>query len=160
LGYLLGQRRTYYTGETVTLVVRVRNVSKEAVKFQYVPKFFFETPPTVTDGEGKPVTLGGKLAVLGEHGHVDVDLAPGKEAVLMELKLKLKPVGDDGKMSYHAGFEHSLQGIGKVNLQYEHVFHDSSSGKATNDPALSKLGTGKLELEIKSELPPAETEKK
>ena len=149
LGYLPGEHRAYATGETVTLVVRVRNVSKEAVKFQYVPKFFFETPPTVTDGEGKPVASGERLAVLGEHGHVDVDLAPGKEAVLKELKLKLKPVGDDGKMSYKAGFEHSLQGIGKFNLQYEQVLHDSSSGKATNDPALDKLGTGKLELEVK-----------
>jgi hypothetical protein len=148
-GLGLGEHRAYATGETVTLVVRVRNVSKEAVKFHYVPKFFFETPPTVTDGEGKPVMLGGKLAVLGEHPHVDVDLAPGTEIVLKELKLQLKPVGDDGKMSYSAGFEHTLQGIGKFNLQYEQVLHDSSSGKATNDPALSKLGTGKLELEVK-----------
>jgi RNA polymerase sigma factor (sigma-70 family) len=161
LGYLPGQHRTYYTGETVTLVIRVRNVSKEAVKFQYVPKFFFETPPTVTDGEGKPVAVPReKMAVLGEHPHVDVDLAPGKEAVLMELKLKLKPVGDDGKTSYNAGFEHSLQGIGKLKLQYEQVLHDSSSGKATNDSALSKLGTGNLELEIKSAAPSSATEKK
>ena len=47
---------------------------------------------------------------------------------------------------------------GKVGLQYERVIGNSSSGFLNKlDPALSKLGTGKLELEV---LPPDDDEKK
>ena len=53
MGFRPGQKRAYRHGETVTLVVRVRNVGKEEVKFQYLREFFKENPPTVTDGEGK-----------------------------------------------------------------------------------------------------------
>ena len=58
LGYHPGQKRAYSHGETVRLVVRVRNVGKEEVKFQYLRQFFIETPPTVTDADGKPVPPG------------------------------------------------------------------------------------------------------
>ena len=50
LGFPAGQKRAYRHGETVTMVVRVRNVSKEPVKFQYIPKLFVENPHSVTDG--------------------------------------------------------------------------------------------------------------
>ena len=36
LGFRPGEQRAYHHGETVTLVVRVRNVGKETVKFQYL----------------------------------------------------------------------------------------------------------------------------
>src|SRR6266550_2561113 len=42
LGFRPGEHRVYHHGETVTLVVRVRNVSKEEVKFQYLKEFFME----------------------------------------------------------------------------------------------------------------------
>ena len=38
---------------------------------------------------------------------------------------------------------------GKFSLQYERVLGNSSSGQIKLDPALSKLATGKLELEVK-----------
>src|SRR5262249_188611 len=57
VGFPAGQKRAYSHGETVTLVVRIRNVGKEEVTFQYVPAFFKENPATVTDAEGKPVLL-------------------------------------------------------------------------------------------------------
>jgi hypothetical protein len=41
-----------------------------------------------------------------------------------------------------------------VSFQYERVFGNSSAGSIKLDPALSKLGTGKLEVEIKP-APPA-----
>jgi hypothetical protein len=47
----------YRHGEAVTLVVRVRNVGKEAVEFKHIWAFFFENPPTITDADGKPVQL-------------------------------------------------------------------------------------------------------
>jgi hypothetical protein len=48
-------------------------------------------------------------------------------------------------------------GAGKVVVQYERVLGDTGSGRISLDPTLSKLGTGKLELEIK---PAALTETK
>ena len=37
---------------------------------------------------------------------------------------------------------------GKVSVQYERVFGDTSAGQINLDPALRNLTTGKLELEI------------
>ena len=133
LGYLPGQHRTYHIGETVTLVVRVRNVSKEAVKFQYIPKFFVENAPTVTDGEGKQVHFPyGVIELTEGHSKVDVNLAPGKEIKLGEVKLLTTSLGS-----------------GKFTLQYDPVFQNTWGAKITLDSALSKLATGKLELEVK-----------
>jgi hypothetical protein len=143
LGYLPGQHRAYHTGETVTLVVRVRNVGKKEVKFEYLRQFFIETPPAATDGAGKPVPLG-QVTAFGIHLPVKVNLAPGKEIEIYELKLKLTPA----------------YGTGKLQIQYGRVLGNTSSGTITLDPALSKLATGMLELDIKSEPPPAATEKK
>ena len=41
LGYRPGEKRVYRHGETVKLVVRVRNVGKEEVKFSVLPQEFF-----------------------------------------------------------------------------------------------------------------------
>jgi RNA polymerase sigma factor (sigma-70 family) len=155
LGYLPGQHRTYQIGETVTLVVRVRNVRKEAVKVQYLRNFFMEKPPTVTDGEGKPVPFAyGVFDLAAAHLPVDVNLAPGKEIELYELKLDLRPASESGKAMIS-----TLYGTGKFQIQYERVLGNSSAGQIKLDSALSKLATGKLELEIKAEPPAADDEK-
>jgi RNA polymerase sigma factor (sigma-70 family) len=165
LGFLPGQKRAYSHGEKVTLVVRVRNVGKEEVTFQYLSEFFMEKPPAVTDAAGKPVpqasiNIGG-LAHLPK----EVKLAPGKKVELAELKLELRPAIEGLlprgpyriKQSGNDRFS-TLYGTGKVSLQYEQVFGTSSAGRPKNAPALSRLATGKLELEIKSDPPPAATE--
>jgi RNA polymerase sigma factor (sigma-70 family) len=146
LGFKPGDKRVYHHGETATLALRVRNVSKEDVKFQYLEEFFMEKPPTVTGGEGKGVRLGG-VDLFGPLVHipVDVNLAPGKEMELHDLKLKLEPAsGDVTEVSPEA-----LRGKGKFQIQYEQVFGNSSAGGIEVDPTLSKLATGKLELEVK-----------
>jgi hypothetical protein len=162
LGYYPGQKRAYTLGEMAKLVVRVRNVGKEEVKFQYLREFFIESPPTVTDGEGKPAFPAG-LFPLGQHHHGprEVNLAAGKEIELYELKLELKPASESVKDSLRSDLPRfsTLYGTGKFQIQYERVFGMSSGGQFKLDPILGKLATGKLELEIKSE-PPAENEKK
>ena len=45
------------TARRSTLVVRVRNVGKEAVEFKHIWAFFVENPPTITDADGKIVKL-------------------------------------------------------------------------------------------------------
>jgi RNA polymerase sigma factor (sigma-70 family) len=155
LSYKPGQKRAYAHGETVTLVVRVRNVGKEEVKFQYLRKYFIEQPPVVTDAAGKPLHPEG-ITTFGFHVPEDVKLAPGKEIELYELKLKLRPPLEGGHQ--RIDFER-LCGTGKFQVQYERVFGDTSSGSITIDPALEKLGTGKLQLEVKPDAP-ADTGKK
>jgi len=156
LGFHPDKNRVYSPGETVKLVVRVRNVGKEAVKFQYFRQFFNETPPAVTDDKGRPVPLG-KRTVLGFHVPIEVNLATGREIELAELKLEPR----SGAQSAHEG-DWSLHGTGKFNVQYERVIGNTSSGFLNKpDPNLSKLATGKLELEIKfkSEPPAAPKQK-
>jgi RNA polymerase sigma factor (sigma-70 family) len=150
LGFRPGEHRAYHHGETVKLVVRVRNVGKEVVKFQYLHQFLKETPPTVMDGKGKLVPQPRYEAGERLHIPVEVNLAPGKEIELNELERELVPTSESGNDRFY-----SLYGTGKVSVQYERVLGNSSSGTITLDPALGKLATGKLELEIKSEPPPA-----
>ena len=145
LGYKAGEKRAYTHGETDTLVVRLRNVGKEAVKFQYLRQFFIETPPTVTTGDGKPIPVPlGQLTAFGIHLPVEVNLAPEKEIELYEWKPRLRSAGDEEMPNIG-----TLYGTGKFQVQYERVFGNSSSGSIKIDLALSKLATGKLELEVK-----------
>jgi hypothetical protein len=160
LGYDPGQKRAYGLGETVRLVLRVRNVSKEAVKFEYHRTFFMEYPPAVTDGQGKRVRLT-RVALSREIAPEQLNLARGKEIELYELKFKLRPASekkaDDGDVDF-GGRVSTLHGTGKFRIQYERFIAKPSAGPES-DPTLSKLATGKLELEIKSEPPPASEKK-
>ena len=93
-------------GETVTLVVRVRNVGKEEVKFQYLREFFIENPPTVTDGEGKPVRLGRVSAFGTAHpGGSELGTGEGNRALRIEARTRA------GKRRRHTqGSEHLWNG--------------------------------------------------
>jgi RNA polymerase sigma factor (sigma-70 family) len=99
--------------------------------------------PAMTDGEGKPVPQP-RVSAEGAHIPKEVTLAPGKEIELYELKLELKPASE----SDNKGFS-TLYGTGKFQIQYERIFGNSSVGTITLGPTLSKLATGKLELEVK-----------
>jgi hypothetical protein len=52
LGFRPGEKRAYSHGETVKVVLRVRNVGKEAVDFKYQGAFLRENPPKITDADG------------------------------------------------------------------------------------------------------------
>jgi hypothetical protein len=141
-GLTVAEKRPYHTGETVTLVVRVRNISKEPVKFQYDPWFFDQIAPAVTDDAGKPVHFRyGLLDTAILHPPKEVSLAPGKEMVLGEVKLPAANLG-----------------TGKFTVRYERVFGKSYQGTLEIDPTLKDLGTGKLDLEVKDEAPPGKTD--
>ena len=142
LGFKAGEKRAYIRGEWATLVVRVRNVGKEEVKFQYLRQFFVEQPPTVFNEKGELKQLG-RIDAFGEHFPVEVNLAAGKEIELYELRLYLGTGSDEGIPKYPYIF-----GTGKFQVQYEKVLGNSSSGSIKLDPALSKLATGKLELKV------------
>ena len=152
LAFKAGEKRAYTHGEWATLVVRVRNVGKEEVKFQYLRQFFVEQPPTVFNEKGELKQLG-RTDAFGEHIPVEVKLAAGKEIELYELKFYLGTGSEEGIPKYPYIF-----GTGKFQVQYEKVFGNSSSGSIKLDPALGKLATGKLELEIKPASIPKELE--
>jgi uncharacterized protein (TIGR03067 family) len=148
----------------VTLIVKVRNIGKKTVQLEYLRQFLDENPPTVTNADGKTVPQLG-LDMLGFHGPVEVTLDPGKQIELESrraggpklagapgVRYELRPV-NGGKASTE---ELPLYvGTGKVSLQYERVLGNSSAGTIKLDPTLSKLATGKLEVEIKSDPPAA-----
>jgi len=148
-----GERRTYRYGETITLIIRVRNVGKEPVKFQYLKQFLDEEPPVVTDAKGTTVAQS-TIIVEGFHIPVDVTLEPGQEIELESrmrgtagLRYELTPTGAEGK---RATKEPPLKtSSGKIPIQFERVLGNSSSGVIEVDPALNSLATGKLEIEIK-----------
>jgi formylglycine-generating enzyme required for sulfatase activity len=149
LGYYPGEKRAYRTGETVRLVVRIRNPGKKDVKFSYFNEFFYENPPAVTDSDGKPVPLEG-AGLLGLAVLVEKTLAPGKEVNLCELNLALRP--DSEKSKERPVWK--LFGTGKFQLRYENVGGGNiGTGEIKFDPVLSKLATGKLEVKETEKLP-------
>lgn len=149
-------RKVYYYGETVTLVVRVRNISKQPVKLKYIGQFLVEKPPTVTES-GKAISQL-RIDVPGSHAPVEVTLQPGKEIELDSrlggggggvgapgFRYVLLPADNESGASQ----EHPLfVPTGKVALRYEQVIGNSSSGRMELDPVLTKLSTGKLELQV------------
>jgi Sigma-70, region 4 len=156
LGFLPGQQRAYHYDEYLTLVVRVRNVGKKEVKFQYLKDFFYENPPIVADVDGKSAPQG-KVIV----GHPvkplpqEVSLAPGKEIELGYVQYILRQAGRPDR-NIGPVCPPLQVGTGKISIQFERVFGNTSEGRIRVDPDLLKLATGKLELEIK----PAPTKKK
>jgi RNA polymerase sigma factor (sigma-70 family) len=155
LGFRSGDKRSYHHGETVTLVIRVRNASKETVKFSYLQPFI-EQSLIVTDSDGKPVPQPKVIPGIGEYIPGKEELAPGKEIELHELKrhLKVPPppaINDLGVSDLDVSY--ALYGTGKVSVQYDQVLGPPEMGRPNwkLDPALSKLATGKLELEVKEQ---------
>jgi hypothetical protein len=151
LGYHPSQKRDFSPGETIRLVVRVRNVGNAAVRFQYLRQFLIERPPIVTDANGKAVRQW-KLDA-GGLGHVpeEVSLAPGKEIELADVQYELWSANERGKLA--TSKSPPLCGVGKVSVQYEQVFGNSSLGQIKLDANLRKLATGKLKLKI-NDAPP------
>src|SRR5205823_9206052 len=77
---------------------------------------------------------------------VQVNLAPGKEIELAEVKLELRPASESGNKK-----ENTLYGTGKFQIHYERVMY--RSGRLDIGSILRDVATGKLELEVKSEPP-------
>ena len=153
LGFKAGAERAYHHGETVTLVVRVRNVGNKDVKFQYYPKFLSENSPTVLDETGKRVSLrGNTLPIVKRDIPKEVNLAVGKEIELYERELRLAKGNEDADELKTRDFFPK----GKFLIQHEKVIGQSAQASDKLDPDLEKLATGKLELEVKApeKLPP------
>jgi hypothetical protein len=150
---VLGSIGSTTTGGRVTLVVRVRNVGKKEVKFQYCPTFFWQWPPAATDAKGKPGALGG-LPYLADDRLQEVNLAPGKSIELHQLQLSLRSATEKIKPTLPGGVMGTFYEPGKFTIQYKQHAGDWSSSYL----ALSKLATGRLELEVRSSDPPRATE--
>jgi hypothetical protein len=154
-----GAKKVYRHGDTITLGVRVRNVGKGAVTFGYVPQHLDEHPPTVTDPDGATIEQP-LIDVLGvAHPATTVTLEPGK-AVELESRFtgaagrRYELLPDRVPASGRATRERALLvGTGTIGLQVERVFGDSSIGKAEVAPALRRLGTGVLEIEVEPAAP-------
>ena len=140
-GLTISEKRAYTHGETVTLILRVRNNGKEAVEFKHIWAFFVENPPTITDADGKRVELP-KFIAEGLHGPRNPSVAPGKEVDLYDWTISLQPKGEKSKNVF------TIHGTGKFSLQCERIVGPTSANPNHPNPALTKLATGKLELEV------------
>src|SRR5262249_28664995 len=121
-----GEHRAYHLGETVTLVVRIRNVGKEAVKFEYLRQFLDESPPTVTGADGKTVPQH-RTEVLGFHFPAEVTLEPGKE-----IELESRMPGD-------------ANGAGEPGIRYGPRPGRGAGGPKTKEQPIY-VGPGKVRL--------------
>ncbi len=78
------------------------------------------------------------------------NVAPGKEVELYEWEFALRPKGESGNKELF-----TIQGTGKFSLQCERIVGPTSANPNHPNPALDKLATGKLELEVNPETPTA-----
>src|SRR5262249_32460911 len=131
--------------------IRVRNVSKETAKFSYLQPFI-EQSLTVTDSDGRAVLQPMVVHDIGERDAGVQELSPGMEIELYELQRQFRPASESSTTKEKRPV--SLYGTGKVTVQYEHVLGPPEMGtpRWKLDPALSKLATGKLELQVKDGL--------
>jgi uncharacterized protein (TIGR03067 family) len=114
LGYRPGENRVYHPGETVTLVVRLKNLRKDKVTYSYRPDLFYKYPLNVTDGDDKPVVFEGLPEPLKCHQRrLEVELTPG-EMDLCELKLTVRSASEAGTQRP----AWTIFGIGKFQLSY------------------------------------------
>ena len=141
MGFPAGQKRAYSHGEAVAVVLRVRNVGKEAVEFNHIWAFFAANPPTITDADGKVIQLLPGYKALGLQAPRSANVAPGKEVELYEWTFDLQPKVEHDSRSF-------IPGTVKFNLQCERIVGPTSANPDNPNPAMDKLATGKLELEI------------
>jgi hypothetical protein len=122
------------------------------VEFEHIWAFFVENPRTITGADGKVVQLPRGTAE-GRHMPRSTKVVPGKEADLYEWEFDLRPRGERSPSNT------TIHGTRKFSLQRERIVGPTSANPQDPNPAMNKLATGKLELETKSNPPPATTEK-
>jgi len=147
IGIQLGENRVYKVGETVTLILRLRNNGKNEVPFSDDAEYFQKNPPLITDANNKAVTIK-KRSIFGFIKKRSV--APGKEVDLIHLELALQPVTDREKDA-----EWTLYGTGTFHIKYEDV---PVVGEVRLGSPGMTLTTGRLELEVKESGKPPQTE--
>lgn len=136
-----GGKRAYRHGESATAVLRVRNVGKEAVAFPHIWAFFVENPPAVEAPDGRTFWFP-KVAAEGLQRPRTTTVAPGKEADLHEWVIDLRPKGKGDPLRY------TIHGTGNFQLRCERVVGPTSGNATHPNPAMAKLGTGKLEFDV------------
>ncbi len=147
IGIQLGEHRVYKVGETVTLILRLRNNGKNEVPFSDDAEYFQKNPPFITDANNKAVPIKG-MSIFGFIRGRSV--APGKEVDLIQLELALRPVTDREKDA-----PWTLYGTGKFQIKYEDV---PVVGEVRLGAPGMTLTTGKLELEVKESPRPGKTD--
>lgn len=141
LGFRAGEQRPYNLGESVRLVLRVRNVSSLHLRLRHVRAFFVEHPPQVTDRNGKSIPLL-KGGVDGPHHLRKTVVKSGEEVDVHEWEIRLRPIGEGDYQPL------TLHGARKFIVQSERIVGPTSGHSEHPSPALDTLATGKLELEV------------
>lgn len=155
LGFRPGEHRVYHPGEAVKLVLRVRNVGKEAVEFKHIRAFFIENPPKITDADGKIVELPNyRTRDQESHTARSNNVLPGEEVDLHEWAFDLQPKIEHSSRSF-------IPGTGQFSIQCGRIVGPTWLNPNHPNPTSDKLATGMLKLEVKdakklSDAPPKE----
>ncbi|MFO0880707.1 MAG: RNA polymerase sigma factor [Gemmataceae bacterium] len=134
-------RHSYRHGQTVKVVLRLRNVGTKTATFRHLWAFFPEHPPTVLDANGKAISFPRTLAE-GLHVPRETTLGPGKEITLYEWQIGLQEVGERSK------YPLTIHGTRTFTLECKHIVGPTSAHPVHPAPALDKLATGQLKLEV------------
>jgi RNA polymerase sigma factor (sigma-70 family) len=145
VGIRLGEDRVYKVGETVTLIVRLRNNGKKEVPYLLHEEYFQKNPPLITDADGKAVKIK-ERNIFGKIKKSSV--APGKEVDLCVLTLDLRLDADRKKDE-----PWTLYGTGKFDIQYKDV---PVVGEPRLEGPAPTYATGKLQLEVKDDKKPVD----
>jgi RNA polymerase sigma factor (sigma-70 family) len=91
IGIRPGDRRTYRSDDSVTLVVSLRNVGGKAVRLSYPETLFAEWMPAVQDADGFPVAVAPGPVKLGDVPVVRRSLEPGEQITLGYPWFRVRP---------------------------------------------------------------------
>ena len=91
--------------------------------------------------------FGGKALVTGAAGHVGANLVHRLLCEDRDVRVLLRPASEKDKAR-----PWSLYEAGKFQLQFERIGGNIGTSEIKFDPVLSKLATGKLELEYEGEM--------
>jgi RNA polymerase sigma factor (sigma-70 family) len=159
-------KRAYSHGESIKFSLWLRNVGEQEVTFSYLHPFI-ERMQTVTDDTGRTVPQTDIFKEIGSRLPGEVTLAPGQAMELHQLTRELRSASESGENWFSN--TPRLYATGKVHVHFEQVLGSPEMGTRNwkLDPALGRLATGTLDLEVQSPpilvvrpAPPATTEKK
>lgn len=91
IGFRPGDRRTYRSDDSVTLVVYLRNVGGKVVRLSHTESLFAEWMPAVQDADGFPVAVAPGPIHSGDVPIVHRTLEPGEQIILGYPWFRVRP---------------------------------------------------------------------
>jgi RNA polymerase sigma factor (sigma-70 family) len=145
LGFLPGKRRAYVAGDTVSFVVKLRNLGKAPAVVSSFRHRFEDTPPGVADAVGNAACVTAPRVRRNKNVPQTHALKPGEEIELGRPELLLAPAGWNGEPTKAT----LAAGPGTYKVRYAAVGWTRGVFEAAG-----AVSTASVELEIKEAAEP------